>query len=176
MRRACVGIAGLLFFAGCGGSVQAGADATSAERPVATSTTSTAAGSVVCIQAAPSSPDDRCDTPGAVPAAESRSAAGDAAAKLRAALTAEKVWYADTQTYTSDKGSLRQIESSIDWDEIDVVVRADAQAICLGVAVSTGGTLAIVDIARGADAGTSYGTERCPGKLGGVPSGFDDRW
>jgi type IV pilus assembly protein PilA len=110
-----------------------------------------------------------------------RQRAQDRAAKsdLRNGLTAEKVTYTDTQTYSSDTaagGVLIGIEPSLKWGAGltvtvgDAVVAADAGTVCLSEASKSGKVFQIADVATGTNAGTYFGkAAACPANvLGGA--------
>ena len=96
-----------------------------------------------------------------------RTSAQDRAAQsnLRNALTAEKVFYVDNETYTDVAASLGAIEPSIDWvTEITVTYAAatDDQEVCLSITSASGKAFLLRDVASGANGGTPgtfYGTD-----------------
>jgi type IV pilus assembly protein PilA len=93
---------------------------------------------------------------GARTSAQDRAAQSD----LRNALTAEKVYYVDNESYTDNSaGALAAIEPSIDWAAVTVNLDvANDQYVCLELASSSGETFYLKDIASGAGvAGTFYG-------------------
>ena len=119
-----------------------------------------------------------------------RKRAQDRAAQsnLRNALTAEKTFYTDSQQYTSDATSLKDIEPSLTFTtasptsgsrEVQVatadVGSATKGAVCLTGVSASGTQFSVQDIAVGADAGTYfYGsgdTMTCGDKTGG-----NDKW
>jgi type IV pilus assembly protein PilA len=105
-----------------------------------------------------------------------RSRAQDRAAQsnLRNALTAEKTFYTDNQTYTDNAAvpaALTAIEPSLTYQAgyavaastkgdvfvtVGDVVAGDKQVVCLTVKSASGSLFAIDDISTGADAGTYY--------------------
>ena len=106
---------------------------------------------------------------GARQRAQDRAAQSD----LRNGLTAEKVTYTDTQTYSSDTaagGVLFGIEPSLKWGtSLSVVVGgvaalAAADTVCLSETSKSGKVFQIADIATGTSAGTYYGKDAggCP--------------
>jgi type IV pilus assembly protein PilA len=113
---------------------------------------------------------------GARQRAQDRAAQSD----LRNGLTAEKVTYTDTQTYSSDtaaNGVMRGIEPSLKWGAGlsvvvgDAVAANDAGTVCLSEASKSGKVFEIADIATGANAGTYFGKDAagCPAAaLGGA--------
>ncbi|MCU1467934.1 MAG: hypothetical protein JWM72_3862 [Actinomycetia bacterium] len=93
-------------------------------------------------------------------------------ADLRNALTAEKVEYTDTQTYTADLAMLKQIEPSLDWGgKLSVVVGPDRgladRAVCLSE-TADGVAYAVGDVASGPRAGTYLGRNGCPRVVDGL--------
>jgi type IV pilus assembly protein PilA len=98
---------------------------------------------------------------GARTSAQDRAAQSD----LRNALTAEKVFYVDNETYTDVAADLAVIEPSIDW-AADVTVTYDAatddQEVCLSITSASGSVFLLRDVASGANGGTPgtfYGTD-----------------
>jgi len=90
---------------------------------------------------------------GARTSAQDRAAQSD----LRNALTAEKVFYVDNETYTDVAADLAVIEPSIDW-AADVTVTYDAatddQEVCLSITSASGTVFLLRDVASGANGGT----------------------
>ena len=93
-----------------------------------------------------------------------------AQSNLRNALTAEKTFFTDDETFTADMaaaGDLDSIEPSLDWgaaaDQVAVVIGdADGVAdslVCIQTDSKSGSTFAIADIAVGPNAGTYYATD-----------------
>jgi hypothetical protein len=96
------------------------------------------------------------------------------ASDLRNALTAEKTYYTDMQTYSASASEMRQIESSLDWGgKLKVVASGDGAAVCVSEASAAGSTFALFDAATSTTAGTSYGRTACPAVVGDTPpTGF----
>lgn len=97
-----------------------------------------------------------------------RQRAQDRAAQssLRNALTAEKVFYVDNESYTALPADLTAIEPSLTWvnaastDPVEVYTRVDAaddQVVCLEALSEAGTTFVLGEIASGGTAGTYYG-------------------
>jgi hypothetical protein len=107
------------------------------------------------------------------PAATAHKGPSDATVKadLRNALTAEKVNYVDTQSYTATPATLKMIEPSLAWGHELLTRVADAQAprdhsvVCLTETSASGVKFAIADIAAGPLAGTFFGRAGCPTPL-----------
>ncbi len=103
---------------------------------------------------------------GARTSAQDRAAQSD----LRNALTAEKVFYVDNETYSDNgAGELAAIEPSIDWASVTVTLNAaDDQDVCLELSSASGTVFVLKDIASGANGGapgTYYGTVNCAGAV-----------
>jgi hypothetical protein len=83
---------------------------------------------------------------------------------LRNALTAEKTYYTDSQAYSSDAATMKQIEPSLGWGTtVRVHVGYAGQAVCLGDKSASGTNFVLADVAAGQYAGTYYGTNaHCP--------------
>jgi type IV pilus assembly protein PilA len=114
---------------------------------------------------------------GARERAENRAAQSD----LRNALTAEKTYYTDGESYadSSAAGStaLARIEpliswsSKVSWSTGDVAVGTStvvAGAVCLQQTSRTGTTFALADVAVGTNAGTYFAATSCPATVNGA--------
>ena len=107
------------------------------------------------------------------PAVTARKVPSEATVKsdLRNALTAEKVNYVDTQSYTATRSTLKMIEPSLAWGHELQTTVANAEApgdhsvVCLTEASASGVKFAIADIAAGPLAGTFFGRAGCPTPL-----------
>jgi type IV pilus assembly protein PilA len=115
---------------------------------------------------------------GARKRAQDRAAQSD----LRNALTAEKTFYTDFQSYAgatgADLASLQDIEASLNWGTAPTatvvgVKRADIVApsvtttvsngiVCLDKQSKSGASFALADVSAGAKAGTYYSRSACP--------------
>jgi type IV pilus assembly protein PilA len=100
---------------------------------------------------------------------------------LRNGLTAEKVTYTDTQTYSNDTaagGVLRGIEPALKWGAgLSVALSPDTFSVCLSEVSKSGTTFGILDIATGTAAGTYYAKAACPVLANNtVPAGFGASW
>ena len=102
---------------------------------------------------------------GARARAQDRAAQSD----LRNGLTAEKTVYTDLQIYVDDEVAMKDVESSLNWNDIDTsglnvlnVVVSDSvggvadDTVCMDMESKSGEVFRLVDIAAGADAGTYY--------------------
>jgi hypothetical protein len=204
MRRTLVGISAVVLLAGCGGSVKATAEA----KPKAATTTSTSIACLeqsaaigshsdtdlgtdcagdVCVQEATSLPwgdesfkEGMCD-PGAIGTGPDLTwdAEEDTKTVLRNALTALKTYWTDAQMYTGDTKVLGEIEPSVDWDAIELVLSADNNAVCISATSSSGKAYALYDNPYGATGGSGifFGESRCPSPFTGKPvAGFKEGW
>src|SRR3954452_18517585 len=92
---------------------------------------------------------------------------------LRNALTAEKTFYTDNQTYgdsTAMTGS--NIETSLKWGtDVSVSLSADNLTVCLTGKSKSGTDFALVDVSAGANAGTYYAKATCPSLTNGAAPG-----
>ena len=169
----------VVLLAGCGGSVKATAEA----KPKPATTTTTAADSYVCVQEAESPvpwgdeslKEGMCETPSTASPSETKGADEGTKTVLRNALTALKTYWTDAQAYTGDKLVLGQIEPSLDWDAIELVLSPDSNAVCISAPSSSGKAFAIYDnpYASGYGMGIYYGTSRCPTPVTDkTPAGF----
>jgi type II secretory pathway pseudopilin PulG len=100
--------------------------------------------------------------------ARERAQDGAAQSDLRNALTAEKTFYTDTQTYTDNTASLTAIEPSLPWNavggpqvSVGGVDAGDRNVVCLQETSKSGTTFSIADVAAGAWAGTYYNKGTC---------------
>ena len=116
-----------------------------------------------------------------------RERAQDRAAQsnLRNALTAEKVYYTDEETYTdSAAGELDTIEPSLVFQSASTAVAAstigdvhvlttDPQVVCVTTLSASGKIFGLADIANDVGAGTYYATDpvaaNCPANGAAVP-------
>ena len=103
---------------------------------------------------------------GARQRAQDRAAQSD----LRNGLTAEKTFYTDNQSYSSDTttAGLKGIEASLDWGgkltvAVGHVTGTDNGVVCLQQTSKSGKVFSIGDVASGASAGTYFGKVACPG-------------
>lgn len=103
--------------------------------------------------------------------ARSRAQDRAAQASLRNALSGEKIWYVDSESYTDVLADLTATESGVAWQAApsagpaEVYVRVDAaddQVVCLEAQSETGTTFVMADIASGPLAGTHYGVVTLP--------------
>ena len=101
-----------------------------------------------------------------------RERAQDAGAKsdIRNALTAEKIFFTDSSTYTAVTATLKSIEPSLNWNTADgpnvsvgnvVATPADSHVVCIQQVSKSGTTFAIADVATGANVGTYYNKGTC---------------
>jgi type IV pilus assembly protein PilA len=108
---------------------------------------------------------------GARQRAQDRAAQSD----LRNALTAEKTYYTDGESFTADTTSLTNIEPSLQWNvSVDkgpmVTVDAAFNQVCLERKSKSGTTFALADIATGTGtAGTYYNKGACAATVTGWP-------
>jgi type IV pilus assembly protein PilA len=113
---------------------------------------------------------------GARQRAQDRAAQSD----LRNALTAEKTFYTDGESYTNDTAALTAIEPSLKWntavDTGPMVTWAAATSgtVCMARQSKSGTTFAIADISTGAGAGTHYNKSDCSG--GGYAAWGQNGW
>ena len=86
---------------------------------------------------------------------------------LRNTLTAEKTFYTDSQTYTADAATLKEIEPALDWGgKLTVVVGnssvGTSDTVCLSERSASGTVFSLGDVSAGPRAGTYYGKVACP--------------
>jgi type IV pilus assembly protein PilA len=108
-----------------------------------------------------------------------RQRAQDRAAQsnLRNALTAEKTFYTDSQTYGTDaQMTASNIETSLKWGtDVATTLSADTLGVCIQATSKSGTVFALMDVSAGATAGTYYAKAACvapPNSGGAVPAGF----
>jgi type IV pilus assembly protein PilA len=112
-----------------------------------------------------------------------RQRAQDRAAQsnLRNALTAEKTFYTDAQTYSDNAGmTASNIETALKWgtattDDVAATLSADTLGVCVEAKSKSGATFALMDLSSGTTAGTYYAKAACstpPQSGGAVPAGF----
>ena len=110
-----------------------------------------------------------------------RQRAQDRAAQsnLRNALTAEKTFYTDNQTYGTDaQMTASNIETSLKWGaglDVTTTLSVDTLGACIQAKSKSGTTFAIMDVSSGSTAGTYYAKTACatpPNSGGAVPAGF----
>jgi type IV pilus assembly protein PilA len=108
-----------------------------------------------------------------------RQRAQDRAAQsnLRNALTAEKTFYTDNQTYGADAAmTASNIETSLKWGtDVATTLSVDTLGVCIQAKSKSGTTFALMDVSSGATAGTYYAKVGCatpPDSGGAVPAGF----
>jgi type IV pilus assembly protein PilA len=96
---------------------------------------------------------------GARQRAQDRAAQSD----LRNGLTAEKTFYTDAQSYSTDTSTagMKGIESSLDWGgkltvSVGNVTGTDGNVVCLSETSKSGTVFNIADVASGVNAGTYY--------------------
>jgi type IV pilus assembly protein PilA len=99
---------------------------------------------------------------GARQRAQDRAAQSD----LRNALTAEKTFYTDGESYTAATASMVAIEPSLKWGTDNTVgpvvtVNAAGSIVCIERQSKSGTLFAIADISTGAGAGTHYSKSAC---------------
>jgi type II secretory pathway pseudopilin PulG len=100
--------------------------------------------------------------------ARQRAQDGAVQSDLRNALTAEKTYYTDSQSYTNDTATLAAIEPSLPWNavggpqvSVGDVVTGDGNVVCLQETSNSGTTLSIADVAVGDWSGTYYNKGTC---------------
>ena len=115
---------------------------------------------------------------GARQRAQDRAAQSD----LRNALTAEKTFYTDGESYTNDATALGSIEPSLKWGTDNTTgpvvtwAAATSGTVCIERASKSGKVFAIADISTGTGAGTHYhtGAGSCAG--GGYDTWGQNGW
>ena len=97
---------------------------------------------------------------GARERAQDRAAQSD----LRNGLTAEKVYYTDSEAYTTTVADLQDIEPSLDWGtapSVTVSAVPHPQVVCLSQTSKSGTVFSLADVATGTGAGTYYNRGAC---------------
>lgn len=99
-----------------------------------------------------------------------RQKAQDRAAQsnLRNALTAEKVYYVDNETYTNTVADISAIEPALSFAQgigapaasgtVNIGLNASGANVCLTALSASGSVFVLADVSTGASAGTYYGT------------------
>src|SRR3954449_9677151 len=92
---------------------------------------------------------------------------------LRNALTAEKTYYTDNQTYGDGTAmTSSNIETSLKWGtDVSVSLSADSLSVCLTGKSKSGTDFALADVSAGANAGTYYAKSTCPSLTNGAAPG-----
>ena len=115
---------------------------------------------------------------GARQRAQDRAAQSD----IRNGLTAEKTFYTDGESYTTDTGSLTSIEPSLNWVAADdtkgpiVSMTADGQLVCVQRKSKSGTTFSLADVATGTGAGTHYNRGVCSTTVATVAAWGTNGW
>ena len=100
---------------------------------------------------------------GARQRAQDRAAQSD----IRNALTAEKVYYTDTQVFTTDTVSIKSIEPSLTYSAgptataVGLSTSPDTLAVCIDKVSASSTKFSLIDVASGAGAGTYFAKQAC---------------
>lgn len=109
-----------------------------------------------------------------------RSRAQDRAAQsdVRNALTAEKTYYSDNQTYSATTATMKAIEPSLKWGAgLTVAISPDTLSVCMQETSKTGTVFGLLDISAGVKAGTYFGKVACGTPANGtVTAGYVGSW
>ncbi len=109
-----------------------------------------------------------------------RSRAQDRAAQsdLRNALTAEKTYYADKQTYSATTATMKAIEPSLKWGAaLTVKISPDTLSVCVQEKSKSGTVFGLLSISAGVKAGRYFGKVACRRPVNGtVTAGYVGSW